>query len=61
MTDDSTAGMQDNAAEQALVEVEKRATADDEDHAGRLDALERLHGELEAELDERDSEPRPGH
>jgi hypothetical protein len=60
MTDDSTDAMKDNAAEQALVEVEKRAAADD-DHLGRLDALERLHGELEAELDERDSEPRPGH
>lgn len=53
-------GVPDNAGEQALAEVEKRAASGDEDHEGRLEALERLHGELEAELEERDAEPRAG-
>jgi hypothetical protein len=48
----------ERAAERALSEVERLGREDGEDHAGRLDALERLHGELEAELEERDSESR---
>jgi hypothetical protein len=60
VTGGSPSDSPDNAAEQALAEVEERAASDDDDHEGRRDALERLHGELEAELDERDAEPRAG-
>jgi hypothetical protein len=61
MTDDSPANTSENAAERALEEVEERAASEEEDHEGRLQALERLHGELEGELAERDVEPRPRH
>jgi hypothetical protein len=46
--------------DEALAEVEKRAAPEDEDHDGRLDALQRLDSELEAELEERDPQPRSG-
>jgi hypothetical protein len=42
-------------AEGALAEVQKLATSEQEDHEERLRALERLHGELEGELEERDT------
>jgi hypothetical protein len=61
MTDDSRTDTSDDAAERALSEVQAQAAGDDEDHEGRLRALERLHGELEGELAERDVEPRPRH
>jgi hypothetical protein len=61
MTDDSPHDTSDDAAEHALEEVEERAASEDQDHEGRLQALERLHGELEGELAERDVEPRPRH
>jgi hypothetical protein len=47
-------------AQAAVAEVEEQAASEVQDHDGRLDALERLHGELEAELEERDDQARPG-
>jgi hypothetical protein len=61
MSDESVADTSGNTAERALEDVEKRAASEDEDHEGRLKALERLHGELEGELAEGDVEPRPRH
>ncbi|MDP9233687.1 MAG: hypothetical protein M3P01_03935 [Actinomycetota bacterium] len=46
-------------AEAAVAKVEEQAASEIQDHEGRLDALERLHGELEAELEERDDQARP--
>jgi hypothetical protein len=46
-------------AEAAIAKVEEQAASEVQDHEGRLDALERLHGELEAELEERDDRARP--
>jgi hypothetical protein len=45
--------------DQALAGVE-RLSEQAEEHEARLDALERLHGELEAELDDPDADVRPG-
>jgi hypothetical protein len=46
-------------AETAVAKVQQQAASEVEDHEARLDALERLHGELEAELEERDDRARP--
>lgn len=46
-------------AERAVEEVERRAASQDEDHEGRLAALDRLNRELESELEEREPGSRP--
>jgi hypothetical protein len=46
-------------AEGALAEVQNLGTSEKEDHEERLRALERLHRELEGELEERDTGSRP--
>jgi hypothetical protein len=48
----------DDRLEGALAEVEDRADSPG-DHEGRLEALEKLHDEVEEELDERDGRSRP--
>ncbi|MEA2507596.1 MAG: hypothetical protein QOH48_2214 [Actinomycetota bacterium] len=45
--------------DQALADVDELSDQAEE-HEARLDALERLHGELEAELDDADADVRPG-
>jgi hypothetical protein len=60
MSDDSPfSGTGKDPAESALTEIERLAGSEEEDHEKRLGALERLHTELEAELEERSSESRP--
>jgi hypothetical protein len=61
VSEDSRADTSNNAPERALEEVKKRAASEEEDHEGRLEALEQLHAKLEDELAERDVEPRPRH
>jgi hypothetical protein len=48
-------------AQAAVAKVEEQAASEIQDHEGRLDALERLHEELEAELEERDDHAPPAH
>ncbi|MDP9226843.1 MAG: hypothetical protein M3P18_23970 [Actinomycetota bacterium] len=48
---------EEDALERALADVEERAATGD-DHEDRLRALERLHDEVDAALDERDGESR---
>jgi hypothetical protein len=45
------------SVEEALADLESHAS-DPEDHEGRLEALERLHSEVEEELEERGPESR---
>jgi hypothetical protein len=52
-------GSGEGSAEAALGELEQLAGSDEEDHEARLEALDRLHTELEAELEERGSESPP--
>jgi hypothetical protein len=55
-SEDGTPGA---SLERSVADVERLAERGDEDHEGRLGALERLHEELEAELEDRDPDVRP--
>jgi hypothetical protein len=50
----------DDGLEEAVAEVEELAQDENEDHERRLQALDRLHFQLETELEESTPDPDPG-